>query len=136
MGRPRKPTELLERSGAFKKDPARGQARADEPIPQSPLGDPPAHLNAEQRVIWYELAAEAKEVRLTSADRTHFEMTVRLTARCRGEEANTGDFAQLNKYLGQLGLNPSDRSKVKGVKENNPQSVENEWQQFANVPVQ
>lgn len=108
-----------------------------EPIPDGKLGDPPASFGApesqtgaELRKIWVELAEEAKEVLLTSADRTHFEMTVRLTWRCRRSGAKTGDFSQLNKYLGQLGLNPVDRSKVISVRGKTADEEEEEWDEL------
>jgi hypothetical protein len=40
-GRPRKPTKLLEITGALRKNPARGRAREGEPQPAGDLGDPP-----------------------------------------------------------------------------------------------
>ena len=41
-GRPHKPTQILEISGAFAKNPARRRARANEPKIKAGLGDPPA----------------------------------------------------------------------------------------------
>jgi hypothetical protein len=138
MGRLRKSTEELDRKGAFDKDPARGRARAEEPVPTAALGDPPRDFcnpksptSLEYREIWDNLLVEAKEVRLTSADRTHFEMTCRLIYRCKRNGAKTGDFAQLNKYLGQLGLNPADRSKVQGVGRKSAEGEEEDWNDFA-----
>jgi hypothetical protein len=137
VGRNRKPTAELERKDAFKHDPARGRARAAEPVPEGKLGPPPesfgppqSQTGAELRKIWDELADEAKEVLLTSADRTHFEMTVRLKWRCRRPGAKTGDFAQLNRYLGQLGLNPVDRSKVISVHGKSADDEEDEWEEL------
>jgi hypothetical protein len=89
-------------------------------VPESPTGK-------ELREIWAELAEEAKEVLLTSADRSVFEMAVRLKQRCRRPGAKTGDFAQLNKYLSQMGLNPADRSKVISAGGSSAQNEENEW---------
>jgi hypothetical protein len=106
-------------------------------VPTGKLGDPPpsfgkaeSQTGAELRQIWVELADEAKEVLLTSADRTHFEMTVRLKWRCRRPGAKTGDFAQLNKYLGQLGLNPVDRSKVISLHGKSADEEEEEWDEL------
>ena len=45
-GRPRKPTNLLEITGALRKNPKRARERAGEPRPNGSLGDPPARWNA------------------------------------------------------------------------------------------
>lgn len=43
MARPRKPGNVLELKGAFKRNPARGKARENEPKPNGEIGDPPTH---------------------------------------------------------------------------------------------
>lgn len=138
MGRLRKTTEALDRSGAFDKNPARGRARAAEPQPKDALGPPPPDFtnphspNSLQLLrAWNELLVETKEVFLTSADRGHFEMTCRLRVRCRSLNAKTGDFAQLNKYQSQLGLNPASRSTVKAVGAKTADEEEKEWDELA-----
>ena len=134
MGRLRKTTAELDRKGAFDKNPQRGRARAGEPTPTGPLGPPPAefldphsptardHLRA-----WNELLDEAKEVKLTSADRGHMEMTARLRVRCRRPGAKTGDFSLYDKYASKLGLNPASRSLVAGVGKKDAQSERSDW---------
>lgn len=52
MGRPRKPTKILELSGAFKKDPQRKEARASEPVFPSGAIEPPDWLDMDAREIW------------------------------------------------------------------------------------
>lgn len=146
MGRYRKPTAELERTGAFDTNPARGRARAAEPQPKDPLGPPPESFNSKYGdgpallAAWKELLVETKEVFLTSADRGHFEMTCRLRVRCRSTRAKTGDFAQLNKYQSQLGLNPASRSLVNAIGVKTTDEEEDEWEEAANggtgLPIQ
>jgi hypothetical protein len=146
MGVLRKSSEELERKGAFVKNPQRGRKRAAEPVPKGPLGDPPESFTSKYgdgpalMAAWNELIDEAKEVLLTSGDRTHFEMTCRLKVRCRRMGAKTGDFAQLNRHLAQLGLTPASRSAVQGVGGRNPDREEDEWAEAAaggtGIPVQ
>jgi hypothetical protein len=122
MGRLRKTSEELERKGSFKTHPERARARAKEPDCKDPLGPPPDEflkkdsITAERLLnAWKELLLATKEVRITSADRPHFIMTCRLMVRCNLSGAKTGDFAQYNKCLSQLGLNPAARSTVEGT---------------------
>jgi hypothetical protein len=61
----RKPTRLLEISGAFKKDPQR--RRNHEPIPSGPLGDPPGFLPEPVKACWRELNAMIPRACLRSA---------------------------------------------------------------------
>jgi hypothetical protein len=135
MGALRTSTAELDRRGAFKKNPSRARSRATEPSPKGPLGDPPEDFLSKYGdgpkllKAWYELIAEAKEVLLTSGDRTHFEMTCRLKVRCQRNGAKTGDFAQLNRHLAQLGLTPASRSAVQGVGGRNPDREEEEWKE-------
>lgn len=146
MGALRKSTAELDRKGAFDRNPARGRARAAEPQPKDPLGPPPADFYSKYAdgpkllEAWNELLVETKEVFLTSADRGHFEMTCRLRVRCRRMSAKTGDFAQLNKYQSQLGLNPASRSLVNAVGVKTTDEEEDEWEEAANggtgLPVQ
>jgi hypothetical protein len=137
MGRLRKSTEELDRKGAFAKDPKRGRARAGEPAPAAGIGSPPeeflSKFNDGPKLLaaWHELIQEAKEVLLTTGDRTHFEMTCRLKVRCRKLGAKTGDFAQLNRHLAQLGLTPASRSAVQGTGGRNPDKEEDEWSEAA-----
>ena len=57
MGAPRKPTGVLERSGALKKDPKVGRERANEPVVLDPLGPPPADFPFPE--TWAELREES-----------------------------------------------------------------------------
>lgn len=107
MGRPRKPTKVLELSGAFKKDPQR--KRNQEPLPTGEVGGPPDYFNIGERKTWNELAGACFWA--TDSDRQIMEIACVLLYRFRTE---TG-FAQFNHLLSslsKLGLSPSDRAKV------------------------
>jgi hypothetical protein len=138
MPRPPKPTALLELNGAFKKNPSRGRARADEPRPEDPLGPPPedwvrraehSQKHIELLRAWEEIVGQAAFGVLTSADRDCVEMAARLKYKIRFEKWTSGDAAQLKVYLRSMGLTPEDRARVTGAKK----SVEtaNEWAEAA-----
>jgi hypothetical protein len=62
-GRPPKPTEYLELTGAFRKNPARRKARADEPKPPSPsVGPPPAKFDIFYPELGYQRAEKIRAV--------------------------------------------------------------------------
>ena len=130
--------------GAFDKNPARARARADEPIPEGPLGDPPKEwvdgATQNQRMrdqlrAWQEIVDQAAFGVLTSADRDIVELASLLKVKIRRAaagygKATSGDYAQLNRILGQLGLIPSERSRVSGRKK--AKEVASEWAKLAN----
>jgi hypothetical protein len=107
----RKPTALLEASGAFRKNPQRRAARANEPIPNGPLGDPPAWLNKTAVECWHNLAARIPYP-LTNADEHILAFTSMLEARIRRGGATAGEISLYAKCLSKLGMTPSDRSLV------------------------
>lgn len=88
-GRPRKPTAVLEMSGAFRHNPARKRARAAEPKVLGSLGGPPAHFLEPSGVmnkypeIWNELAAQVPPGVGSMSDRIQFETLVKVTAELR-----------------------------------------------------
>ncbi|HKD60535.1 MAG TPA: hypothetical protein VKB47_08745 [Terracidiphilus sp.] len=126
----RKPTALLIASGAFAKNPARARDRENEPVPEGPLGDPPAAwvegAANNQRFVeylknWREIVAQAAFGVLTSSDRWAVEKACTLKYKIDRAEAGygkatSGDYNTLNKMLGQFGMTPADRSKVSGGK--------------------
>jgi hypothetical protein len=139
MPTPRKPSRLLEISGAFAKNPSRRRARENEPVPEGPLGPPPKEwtdgAEHNQRCVellkaWNEIVAQASFGVLTSSDRDLVEVTCYLKYRIRRAvagygKATSGDYAQLNRNLGQMGLIPSERSRVSGHKKT--AEVASEW---------
>src|ERR1035441_3448476 len=80
MPKPRKPTKLLELSGALKRNPGRYANRLHEPKAAGSLGDPPERLSGTEKAAWHELAQLAPDGVLTKADRWLVEITCRLMA--------------------------------------------------------
>lgn len=119
--------------GALRKNPDRARARENEPQPEGNIGPPPADFlkpgmdGPLHLAIWNELIAQTPVGVLTSADRFHVESTVRLFARDRRGVAKTAEKALLNKMLGQMGLNPADRSRVAASKRK-PGSDKDDWE--------
>ena len=112
MSRPRKPTAVLEASGAFVHDPQR--RRAPEPAPTGPLGGPPDHLDDHEKGVWHEFAALLPDKVAWNADRPSFELAVCLMAQFRHHRgAMTGSQQTLlASLLGRFGMSPVDRLKI------------------------
>lgn len=115
MARPRKPTALLEASGAYKKDPQRRADREGEVEDVEDLGARPPGLPVAVAVVWDELVADCHKGVLTRADRQSLEIAARLMAefRQRGADMEAGKIGRLQAALGELGMSPASRSKVK-----------------------
>lgn len=111
MGRPRKPTRVLELSGAFKKNPQRRREREGEPEANEPLGDPPDRLDEAERARWIELSRDYTW--LGRADRVALEMAARQMAAIIRDGGKASDYAVLRGYLSDLGGMAGSRSKIK-----------------------
>jgi phage terminase small subunit len=105
----RKPSALLEASGAFKKNPNR---RRVDPEVTGELGDPPKYFTPDQRKIWRELEAMAPVDVLANADRWCCELACQLMSKLRTGQLRVAEVAQLVSLLARLGLTPADRSRV------------------------
>lgn len=118
MARPRKPTNVLELTGAFKANPSRGRERENEPSPEEPISDAPAHFDAGQAEAYRELVRKAHRGVLCDADSVVVEAGAVLLARMRKapDEFTAGEFGRLEAILGKLGMTPADRSKVSAPK--------------------
>ena len=112
MARPRKPTAVLELTGAFKKDPQRKRARRGEPMPTGEIGAPPTHFDARLKATWYEILSMAPAGVLTGADRILVELTCSLLNGLRTSTCERGDKALLKGCLASLGMSPAERSKI------------------------
>lgn len=110
MPRPRKPTALLELSGAFKANPQR--RRPNEPQESRPLGDPPGRLPSDAVPFWHELVGMCAHGVLKYGDRWAVEIAATLMWRFSMGNEEPGDKNVLRSYLASLGLTPADRSKL------------------------
>ena len=132
-GKKSQTTDQLERSGTLRDHPGRYKHRAAEPVCKDPLGPPPRDfaVSAELFACWTEVLEATKEVKLTSADRLHVEMTARLVWKCRQPGAKAADYAELVRHFGKFGLTQVDRSKVVGVGQKTEQEDFDEWAELA-----
>ncbi len=127
MGRKRKPTNVLRMEGAFKRNPKRGRARANEPVPDPELGAPPDYFDDAQKACWVELSGIMPPGVIAKSDRIIVEITARLLAQYRTAEGLPAMMMrQLTSALSSLGLTPADRSKVGVV----PRSQGSGWDNF------
>ena len=112
----RKPTELLELSGAFAKNPQRRRPVRRRPVaPKSPhpIGDPPACLGPDEAAAWREFCRDAPAGVLTSGDRAALEATARLIAKARRPGGLSGaELGHLRGFLSELGASPASRGRV------------------------
>lgn len=121
MARPRKPTAVLELTGAFKKNPQRKKARSTEPVPTGEVGPPPPHFDAPLTAIWYEVIAIIPAGVLTGADRILVELTCSLIHSLRTYTCEKGDKSLLKNCLASLGMTPAERSKISVPKQTEEQ---------------
>jgi phage terminase small subunit len=100
-------------TGAFKHNPARRRARAKEPVPNGPLGDPPSHLAPQVGDCWNYLRATALPGVLCEADSAIVEVGARLLLMVGiSDTCSVAALAQLRVTLAELGMTPASRSKV------------------------
>jgi hypothetical protein len=121
----RKPTNVLEMSGAFAHDPQRKRDREHEPTPTGPLGNAPESMTAAQKKMWDEFASEIPPGVAGNCDRTLFEMAVKLRNLVRTGRANAAEFGLLIACIREMGMTPVTRSKVKATVEKERE----EWEQ-------
>lgn len=114
MPAPRKPSNILQMSGAFDKNPDRKRARKDEPIPTELLGDPPARLSDSEQAAWHEVVSIAPPGVLMNSDRIAMEILATLLAQFRADPHGFQPtrLARLESMIVKMGLTPADRSRV------------------------
>lgn len=120
-GRPKTPTNVLELKGAYKKDPQRKPNPGTEPELKAGIGDPPDYMDGDAKSMWKELVSQACVGTLGDSDRAIMEIASTLMAEFRrgGRDENgrplftDARLSRLQAALGQLGMTPADRSKVK-----------------------
>jgi hypothetical protein len=108
----RKPTAILEASGAFEANPKR--ARPDEPNSGRGVGPAPGHLAEDERAVWDEIVADCAAGVFQSGDRVMLEVLSCLLAEYRRDRAGFGGrkYQQLTGLLARCGMTPADRSRV------------------------
>ena len=114
MGRPRKSTATLRANGAFLMNPQREHARSLEPIPDEDLGEPPANMENQEKMIWQELVDLLPPGVATNMDRPSFELMVGLLAQYRHQRGTMKavEYSLLVGLFGRYGMTPADRSRV------------------------
>jgi len=118
MARPRKPTKILDLSGAYRKNPQR--ERHNEPQPAEEIGAPPATLGEIECGIWSEIVGNCAPGVLTCQDRNSLELVCIGLGEIRRGEASASDRDRVFRQLGKFGMTPSERSNVCVVGKNNP----------------
>lgn len=113
MPHPRKPTQILELSGAFAKNPKRRRARDGEPTPKADLTTRAEKLSKLEGACWDRIVKLAPNGVLKDCDEIIVELTARLWARLKRGKATAADATQLRNCLQQLGMTPASRSTVK-----------------------
>ena len=118
MPRPRKPTSILDLTGRLKHDKKRYADRADEPVDNDPIGEPPPAFNEVQQRIWRDVKAELVDGVGLASDRQSFGTLVRLLEKQERNDLTAAELAALIKLYTLFGMTPSDRSRVKAPKKN------------------
>ena len=111
----RKPTNVLELQGAFRRNPGRAVQRQGEPIPaKGGPGAPPSRLNADEAAAWHELLEMAHAGTFSKADRLSLEIAAQLIVEYRQSPRSFPNSRLLRLYsmLASFGMTPADRSRI------------------------
>ena len=111
MPTPRKPDNVLDITGAKRRNPARYGSRAPQPIDQRDIGRCPSFLTDMEKECWREIIKNDPGV-LRRSDRIAVEMAARLIAEIREGDAKAATHAQLNALLHKFGQTPTGRNHV------------------------
>lgn len=109
----KKPSKILELTGAFKKDPQRKNHQ--EPEGKGEFNkDPPAHLTNSQKTHWHEIIGLVPDGVLTGSDVLQVEIVVGLLDMYREEKGrvHVSVIQRLTSEMGKLGLDPAARAKL------------------------
>ena len=126
MGRPRKPSNVLDMNGSARRNPGRmrAQGRDTEPTDIPEIGDPPEWLTGDQSRAWKYIVRKCAAGVLKESDEIAVEIGARLLAKMWSGDIPDQQLRQLDTLLGKLGMNPSDRSKVSAGKTNKKNKFE------------
>ena len=117
----RKPTAILEASGAFENHPSRRRPR--EPNSGRGVGPAPEWLAEDERRAWDQIVGDCAAGVFQSSDRVFLEQLARLLAKSRRRSDGSGVNAVglILQMLSRCGMTPADRSKVVVVKADEPE---------------
>ena len=126
MPRLRKPSNILELSGAWKQNPQR-RRRSVPKSKREIKREPPDYFDAGQREAWQFLLERVPDQVLKDADEAIFEMASVMFARFREQGADSPAYllTRLDIMLDRMGMTPSGREKLTV-----PQQDENEFKDF------
>lgn len=107
----RKPTNVLELSGAWAKNP---QRRRSDPPTRAPLGNPPKQEAMTFAQAWKYIAKCCPDGVLTDRDRPYLEIAASLFVQFRADPVkfHPAKLARLTAMLASLGMSPADASRV------------------------
>ncbi|HET9087149.1 MAG TPA: hypothetical protein VFN53_06490 [Acidobacteriaceae bacterium] len=128
----RKPTSVLELSGAIAKNPKRHAARRSEPKPVDGIGNPPAHFGDAEAAIWFEIIAQCAPGVLFCSDRLMLEQISVLVFKSRSGKITAMERALLGSMLQQFGMSPVTRSRIAVAQ---PEKKDSTWTSFLNPGV-
>lgn len=119
----RKPTAVLELSGAWQKNP---QRRRTEPKPRAALGRAPKQSPISFAQAWKLIVSACPEGVLADRDRLIVEIAASLLVQFRDDPAKmpTARLQRLTSILGELGMSPASASRVTVPK---PKDEFDEW---------
>lgn len=111
MGRHRKPSNVLDAAGAFKKNPNRSRS---DPKTKGEIGRAPAYLSKTEQKAWRDIVKQAPHGVLTGSDRIMVETAARYLAEARDgwSDMSAANRTGLVGVMGRLGLSPADRAKI------------------------
>ena len=122
MPQPRIPTAKLEARGAYLKHPERKRARKDEPKPTGELGEPPKHLDRQEKKAWRYVASLLPPGVAANRDRVAMEEIACLLVSCRRKRATAAERNLLRGYLRDFGMTPADSSRVSASQPDKPKN--------------
>ena len=122
MGRPRTATDVLERRGAFKKNPARGRERAGTsdnrfiaprrwafpPLPEAfePAAGVDTPKKRRLREIWYEIEYQTRQIEIHEDNFDKLDYACQLLWKCRyGRTATAEERACAGRWLAAFRMN-------------------------------
>lgn len=114
MSKPRTPSNVLELRGTFKKNPARGRARANEPKGLPPLSRVvPPTLSELEALCWQDIVSTIAPGVAVATDSLFIEYAAKTLAAWRYSETYDPRVGvRWESICGRLGLTPADRSRV------------------------